>query len=42
MNKNYVTPSIEITKYDVEIELSGPSTTIDYPWNDDQDQGLFE
>lgn len=41
MNKFYVTPSIEIIEYSSEIELSGPSTTIDYPWSTDEDQNLF-
>lgn len=41
MNKTYVTPSIEIIEYAVEIELSGASTTIDYPWSVDGDQSLF-
>lgn len=42
MTKTYETPSIEIIKYETEIQ-TGPSIVFDYPWADSEnDSDFFE
>lgn len=39
--KNYESPFIQIISFDNEIETAGASTTIDYPWQSDENGNLF-
>lgn len=41
MNKNYQTPIMEIIEFDNNVETQGASTTIDYPWQKDENGNLF-
>ena len=40
--KNYQTPSIEIIKYESEIQTAGASIVIDFPWVDENESDFFE
>ncbi len=41
MNKDYITPAIEIIEFVEEIQTL-TSTVIDYPWSRDEDFEYFE
>ncbi len=41
MNKNYISPTIEIIQLSVDIETS-VSAVVNYPWQADEDFEFFE
>ena len=42
MSKNYEAPVIQINEFDTLVETADGSIIVNYPWNDNENEGFFE